>query len=208
MLPELIHAYQEEKIFKFLHLPVQSGDNKTLKRMNRYYTVSEFKNIVRSFKEEIPEVTLSTDVICGFPGESQEDFEETLHLIDEVQPDIVNISKFFSRPKTLAERMEQLDVRDVKNRSRRLTRLVDAVLVRRNRGWLNWEGEILVDEKGKGNSLVGRNFAYKPIVIHTKEPALGRFIRVKVINTFRTYLEGEVVNDLREFASSSGSLDG
>lgn len=208
MLPELIHAYQEEKIFKFLHLPVQSGDNKTLKRMNRYYTVSEFKNIVHSFKEKIPEVTLSTDVICGFPGESQEDFEETLHLIEEVQPDIVNISKFFSRPKTLAERMEQLDVRDVKNRSRRLTRLVDAVLVRRNRGWLNWEGEILVDEKGKGNSLIGRNFAYKPIVIHTKEPALGRFIRVKVINTFRTHLEGEVVNDLREFASSSGSLDG
>ena len=208
MLPELIHAYQEEKIFKFLHLPVQSGDNKTLKRMNRYYTVSEFKKIVHSFREEIPEVTLSTDVICGFPGESPEDFERTLHLIEEVQPDIVNISKFFSRPNTLAERMEQLDARDVKNRSRRLARLVNAVLVKRNRSWWNWKGEILVDEKGKGNSLVGRNFAYKPIVIHTKEPVLGRFIRVKVIKTFRTYLEGEVVNRLRELASSTRSPDG
>jgi tRNA A37 methylthiotransferase MiaB len=176
--------------------------------MNRYYTVSEFKKIVHSFREEIPELTLSTDVICGFPGESSEDFERTLHLIEEIQPDIVNISKFFSRPNTLAERMEQLDARDVKNRSRRLAKLVNTVLVKRNRVWQHWEGEVLVDEKGKGNSLIGRNFAYKPIVIHTKEPVLGRFIRVKVIKTFRTYLEGEVINGLRELASSTRTPDG
>jgi len=208
MLPELIHAYQNEKIFKFLHLPVQSGDNKTLKRMNRYYTVTDFKESVYSFREEIPELTLATDVICGFPGESPEDFERTLHLIEEVQPDIVNISKFFSRPKTLAERMVQLDVRNVKERSRRLTKLVIVVSGKRNGSWLDWEGEILVDEKGKGNSWIGRNFAYKPIVIQTKEPVLGRFFRVKVIKTFRTYLEGEVVNRHRELACSTPSPDG
>jgi MiaB-like tRNA modifying enzyme len=197
MLPKLIHAYQEEKIFKFLHLPVQSGDDKTLKRMNRYYTVSDFKESVQSFKEKIPELTLSTDIICGFPDESPEDFERTLNLIEETQPDIVNISKFFSRPNTLAEKMIQLDALEVKNRSRRLTKLVNAVSMKRNRSWLNWEGEVLVDEKGRENSWIGRNFAYKPIVIRSKEPVLGRFFRVKVIKTFRTYLEGEVLNPAR-----------
>lgn len=201
MLPELTHVYHEKKIFKFLHLPVQSGDNGTLKRMNRHYTVSDFNDIIRSFREKIPELTLSTDVICGFPGESPEDFERTIHLIEEVQPDIVNISKFFSRPNTIAERMEQLDAKDVKNRSRRLTRLVNAVSEKRNRRWWKWEGEVLVDEKGKGNSWIGRNFAYKPIVIHPKEPVIGKIIRVKVIKTSRTYLEGEVVNRHRELAS-------
>jgi len=208
MLPELIHAYQEEKVFKFLHLPVQSGDNRTLKRMNRHYTVSDFNEIVHSFREKIPELTLSTDVICGFPGESPEDFERTIHLMEEVQPDIVNISKFFSRPNTLAERMEQLDAKDVKNRSRRLTKLVNAVSEKRNRRWLNWEGAVLVDEKGKGKSWIGRNFAYKPIVVHPKESVMGRFIRVKVIKTFRTYLEGEVVNRHRELANSAPYPDG
>ncbi|MCW4025938.1 MAG: tRNA (N(6)-L-threonylcarbamoyladenosine(37)-C(2))-methylthiotransferase, partial [Candidatus Bathyarchaeota archaeon] len=91
MLPELIHAFKSEKVFKFLHLPVQSGDNETLRRMNRRYTVEEFRNIVHSFRSEIPRITLSTDVICGFPSESREAFEETVKLIYDVEPDIVNI---------------------------------------------------------------------------------------------------------------------
>ena len=192
-LPELIEAYKDEKIFKFLHLPVQSGDNKVLKRMKRQYTVEQFKDIVHSFREKFPEITLSTDIICGFPSEGSDDFERTLNLIEEVKPDIVNISKFFVRPKTPAKNMEQLDSRDVKDRSRRLTRLVNTVSFIRNQRWLNWTGNVLVDEKGKGNSWIGRNFTYKPIVIKASENIFGQLVRVKVINAFKTYLEGELV---------------
>jgi len=194
ILPELIEAYKDEKIFKFLHLPVQSGDNKVLKRMKRQYTVEQFKDIVHSFREVFPEITLSTDIICGFPRESSDDFERTLNLVEEVKPDIVNISKFFVRPKTAAKNMEQLDSRDVKDRSRRLTRLVNTGSYNRNQRWLNWTGEVLVDEKGKGNSWIGRNFTYKPIVIKAREDIFGQFVRVKVSNAFKTYLEGELVD--------------
>jgi threonylcarbamoyladenosine tRNA methylthiotransferase CDKAL1 len=132
MLPELMGAYKNERIFKFLHLPVQSGDNEVLKRMTRQYTVEEFATIIDSFREKIPKITLSTDVICGFPGESEEGFGSTLQLVDQVQPDIVNISKFFPRPNTPAERMEQLDAREVKNRSLKLTRLVKKLSYKKN----------------------------------------------------------------------------
>jgi MiaB-like tRNA modifying enzyme len=193
MLPELIDAYKDEKIFKFLHLPVQSGDNGTLMRMNRRYTVDEFKKIVHKFGEEIPETTLSTDVICGFPGESRQAFEKTLKIVEEVQPDIVNISKFFSRPKTPAMKMRHLDPNEVKDRSRKLTKLVRKVSLNRNRKWLNWAGEVLVDERGKGSSWIGRNFAYKPIVIKSCENLFGRFVRAKVARVYSTYLEAELV---------------
>ncbi|MCW4021436.1 MAG: radical SAM protein, partial [Candidatus Bathyarchaeota archaeon] len=194
MLPEMIDAYKNEKVFKFLHLPVQSGDNETLRRMNRRHSVEEFKQIVRMFREEIPQITLSTDVICGFPGESREAFGRTLKLVEKVQPDIVNISKFHPRPNTPAERMEQIDASEVKTRSRKLTKTVKKVSFNRNRRWLNWEGEILVDEKGKDSSWIGRNFAYKPIVIRNGGNLIGRFLRVRVVEAFSTYLEAEIAD--------------
>jgi len=193
MLPELIDAYKDEKIFKFLHLPVQGGDNETLRRMNRRYTVEEFKAIVNSFKGEIPQMTLATDVICGFPGESQEAFERTLKLVEDVQPDVVNVSKFFPRPNTPAEKMKHLDVNEVKDRSLRLTKLVRKIAFNKNEKWLKWEGKVLVDEKGKDSSWIGRNFAYKPIVIKSNENLFGRFVRAKIVKAYSTYLEAEVI---------------
>jgi MiaB-like tRNA modifying enzyme len=195
-LPELIDAYKNEKIFKFLHLPVQSGDNETLTRMNRRYTVEEFKKIVHKFREKIPETTLSTDIICGFPGESRQAFEETLKLVEEVQPDIVNISKFFSRPHTPAGLMEPIDANEVKDRSRRLTKIARKTSLDRNRTWLNWEGQVFIDEKGRDSSWIGRNFAYKPIAIRSNEYLSGRFIQAKVVEAHPTYLEAEVAENL------------
>jgi len=193
LLPWLIDAYKDEKVFKFLHLPVQSGDSETLRRMNRRYTVEEFKEIVNTFREEVLEITLATDIICGFPSESQEAFQKTLKLVEETQPDIVNISKFFARPNTPAEKMAQLDTGEVAERSRKLTELVRKISLKRNQRWLNWQGEIIVDEKGKGSSWIGRNFAYKPIVIKSNENLLGRFIQAQIVEAYSTYLEAEVI---------------
>jgi len=196
MLNPLVDGFRDEHVFKFLHLPVQSGDNDVLRLMNRFYSVNDFRRIVDPFRKVIPKITISTDVICGFPGESEEAFERTLKLIEEVKPDIVNVSKFFPRPRTLAEKMmPQVSPADVKERSKRLAELVRRISSEKSAAWINWTGKILVDEKGKQpDSWIGRNFAYKPIVIKSKdESLLGKFLNIRVVKTFQTYLEAEIL---------------
>jgi MiaB-like tRNA modifying enzyme len=193
ILDDLVEAYKDEKVFKFLHLPVQSGDDGVLKRMNRHYSVKDFKRVVRCFREELPGITMATDVICGFPGESEEAFEHTIELVKETQPDIVNVSRFFPRPGTPAKKMEQLSHLVVKERSGKMASLAGEFSLERNRGWLGWEGRVLVDEVGKeAGSWVGRNFAYKPVVLRGDEDLFGRFVDVRVVRTFPTYLEAEM----------------
>ena len=193
ILPELVDSFKNKKIFNFLHLPVQSGDDEVLRRMNRGYSVREFKEIVEVFRKEVPKLTLATDVICGFPGEDSRAFENTIRLIEEVKPDIVNISRFFPRPRTPAEKMKHLDVKLIKSRSRRLSEVVRRISWRRNEEWIGWEGEILVDEKGRGSSWIGRNFAYKPIVVKSNKNLIGRFLKVRVTRAFTTYLEADIL---------------
>jgi threonylcarbamoyladenosine tRNA methylthiotransferase CDKAL1 len=193
MLDELVEVYKDGKVFKFLHLPVQSGDDTVLKLMNRRYTVEDFKTVVHAFRAKIPRLTLSTDVICGFPGESREAFEATKKLVAEVQPDIVNVSKFFARPKTAAESLVPLSHMELNRRSREVAELSRKISFEKNRAWIGWEGTVLFDERGKGESWMGRNFAYKPVVVKACESLLGRFVPVRVVDAFSTYLEAEIV---------------
>lgn len=193
ILPELISAYKDRRVFKFLHIPVQSGDNVVLQLMKRRYTVEEFKKIVISFREKIPDITIATDVICGFPGESRDAFEQTLKLIEEVEPDITNISKFFPRPNTPASKMRQVDTREVAARSRMMTELASKISLKRNERWLGWEGEILIDEKGSGGSWIGRNYAYKPIVVNSKRDLLGEFVNVRIVEAHVNYLSAKII---------------
>ena len=193
MLDGLIKAYKCAKVFKFLHLPVQSGDNKVLGLMNRHYTIDEFKEIIQTFRKEIPQLTLSTDVICGFPGESKDAFENTKRLVADVKPDIINVSKFFSRPRTPAELLSPLPSRELNRRSRELAELSKRISFVKNKAWLGWEGKVLFDERGKEGTWMGRNFAYKPVVVRTIESLLGKFVTVRIFDTFPTYLEARIV---------------
>jgi len=194
-LNELVQAYKDAKVFKFLHLPVQSGDNEVLQNMNRFYSTEDFEEIIYRFREEIPDITIATDVICGFPGESDRAFSKTLKLIEETHLDVVNVSKFFPRPHTAAEKMKPyVSMREVSERSRKMAELSKKISLEKNKKWTEWEGKILVDEKGKvSNSWIGRNFAYKPIVVKSKENLLGKFVDVKVEKTFATYLRAEIL---------------
>jgi threonylcarbamoyladenosine tRNA methylthiotransferase CDKAL1 len=196
MQSRLITAFNSPKIFKFLHLPVQSGDDTVLQYMRRFYTASEFKGIVNTFRNDFPQLTLATDVIVGFPGETEEAFENTLKLLDEVKPDVVNVSKFFARPKTVAAKMKVglVNKEETKRRSTVTAELVKRLSAKRNLRWVGWTGEMLVDEKGKvEGSWVGRNFAYKPIAIKSEDNLLGKTLRVKVVEASTTYLKGEVI---------------
>jgi len=186
-LDDLIDAYKDEKIFKFLHLPVQSGSNKVLKDMRRGYKVEDFLFYIKKFREEIPEITISTDIIVGFPTETEVDFNKTVSLIKKIKPAVVNISRFSPRKGTPAAEMKMLKPEIVNKRSAKIHNIVKKIQARENEKWLGWKGEVLIDEIGKKNML-SRNLFYKPIVTRG---VLGKFRKVKIIETYATYLIGK-----------------
>lgn len=195
-LDELIQSFRNVKIFKFVHLPVQSGDDEVLNLMRRSYSVRDFRRVVKAFRANFPDVSLATDVICGFPGESEEAFQRTLQLIEEVNPDVVNVSKFFPRPRTLAARMQKdfLSMSEIRRRSIRASALARKISLENNRRWVGWAGEVLVDEVGKvQGSWVGRNFAYKPVVVKSSAKLMGKVVNARISKFFPTYLEGDIV---------------
>lgn len=189
----LAEIYSDEKVFKFLHIPVQSGDDKVLRDMNRWYSVNDFIELVEYFRDKVPEISIATDVICGFPTETDKAFDNTLKLISDVKPDVLNISKFFPRPKTPLWRKKTLPYKLVKSRSRRMAELFRRISLERNMRWVGWKGETLIDEKGVRESWIGRNFAYKPIVVRSSDNLLGEKLYVKVTKACPTHLEGEIV---------------
>jgi MiaB-like tRNA modifying enzyme len=196
ILDELVQAFRDERVFKFLHVPVQSGDDGVLKRMRRSYTANDFRKVVNAFRGNFPELTLSTDVICGFLGETEGAFGNTVKLIDELQPDMVNVSKFFARPRTAAAEMHEgiVPAEKIRRRSGVVSRLAKRITLKRNKLWVGWTGEILIDEAGKvRGSWVGRNFAYKPVAVKGSRGLLGRTVNVKVVEAFQAHLPGEIV---------------
>ena len=179
MLRRMVDVFaKNDKLFRFVHMPVQSGSEPMLRKMKRGHTARVFADTVRAFRERMPDFTISTDIIVGFPGETEEDFQHTLDLLRQTEPDVVNISRYSARPGTEAARSTSRVKSEVaKDRSRRATALARRIAKSRNSAWQGWEGEILVDEVGK--VAQGRNHAYKSVVLD--DPAeLGTKIRVRV----------------------------
>jgi threonylcarbamoyladenosine tRNA methylthiotransferase CDKAL1 len=186
----IVDVLREERFFKFLHIPVQSGCNDVLSDMRRGYTKEDFIKIVNEARRIIPSVTLSTDVIVGYPTEKEECFKETVALLEQVKPDVVNISRFSPRPGTRAASLPQLPYSVVKRRSAALHSLVKLITLERNRRWLGWRGEALVDEKVNG-AKVARNPYYKPVLLYDGVE-LGSYVDVEVKGATAACLRGVV----------------
>jgi MiaB/RimO family radical SAM methylthiotransferase len=187
---ELAETFQDERLYKFLHLPLQSGSDRVLKKMKRKYSVKEFREEVRWLRKRIEGLTLATDVIAGFPGESEKDFLETMAVLKEVEPDVVNISRFGKRPGTLAEKMVDLPLETKKERSQALTRLCAGLAAEKNAALKGKKLKVLVAEKGRKGNFQGRSDSYKPVIV--KENLLGEFAWVKVTQAFPTYVEARL----------------
>ena len=192
-LDELIEAYKNPRVYKFLHLPVQSGDDKVLEDMNRFYKAADFRKIVAEFRKEIPDVTISTDIIAGFPTEDEKAFHKSLDLLKEIRPDVLNISRFWARPGTEAEKMTQLHGRVTNQRSRRIAEAFNTIALENNRKWIDWQGCVLVSEKGKRGDFCARNYAYKPVILKEGKDIMGRFLKVKIVDATRNDLRGVIV---------------
>ncbi len=196
ILDELLKAFYDEHVFKFIHLPVQSGDDQILKDMCRFHSAEDFSAVAAAFRGKHPELTLATDVICGFPGETDEAFSNTLRLIRDVKPEIVNVSKFAARPRTAAARMQEKFVSsgEIRRRSTIVSRLAKKIALERNKLWVGWTGDTLIDEVGKiRDSWIGRNSAYRPIVVKSTRRLFGKTVKAEVTKAFISYLQGEIV---------------
>lgn len=195
VINEMIETLKNDKVFKFLHLPVQSGSDEILEKMGRDYSVSKFKNTINQIRETIPDITIATDIITGFPGETKLNFQESVKLIEEIQPDIVNVSKFRPRPGTEAAEMEeQVSGDDAKQRAKHIISIFEWSAYRKHKKWLNWTGNIIIGEKGKEGTgtCIGRNFAYKPIIVKG-EFKPGDIVKVKIDAFTKHYLRGLVL---------------
>ncbi|WP_148701077.1 tRNA (N(6)-L-threonylcarbamoyladenosine(37)-C(2))-methylthiotransferase [Candidatus Nitrososphaera evergladensis] len=182
MIGEIADVYaRNDRLFRFIHMPVQSGSERILRKMKRGHTAQVFSEAVKTLRAKMPDFTISTDIIVGFPNETEEDFQRTLDLLNETQPDVVNISRYSARPGTESARMKnRVSSQVAKERSARLTKLVRDIAKKRNASWKGWQGEIVIDELGK--VAQGRNYAYKSVVLADKPDnfKLGEKIRVEV----------------------------
>jgi len=189
---KLVEAYDNDKVFKFLHIPVQSGSNKVLHDMKRGHTAETFREIAKKVKERFENFTISTDVIVGFPSETEEDFQKTVSLLDETKPDVVNLSKYSARPGTDAAEWEQLDAAEVKRRSKLVFEQISKLSMESNKKWIGWKGKVLFDEK-TDEGIKGRNFAYKPVSVADKVD-LGQSHTVEITDATVKRLIGKIAS--------------
>lgn len=191
-IADLLDVFKSEKMFKFIHIPLQSGSNKVLSDMNRMYKVEDFVAICETFRDKFPNISISTDIICGYPTETDDDFESTLDVLRKIRPSTVNRSRFSPREKTPAADLKQLNPKIISERSKELTELIKNIISEDNKKWIGWEGETLIDEVKKVGSVLSRNFAYKPIVINEDIP-LGEKVKVKIYDTTIYHLKGKTL---------------
>ncbi len=189
---ELFPLLNHPHLFQFLHLPAQSGSNTVLKEMRRGNTREEFLSLVEELRRVVPQVTLATDLIVGFPGESEEDYGETINLLRRATPDVVNISRFWPRPGTPAAKMPQLPIEIIQHRSKIITEILQNISRLQNEKWIGWEGKIVIDEKGtKPGQWVGRNDSYKPVLVEG-DYKVGDTVPVKITKAGTFDLRGEI----------------
>ena len=194
----LAEALRDSKVFKFAHLPVQTGSDRLLSAMNRGYTVDDFRKIVTWLRSRLPELTLSTDIIVGYPSETESDHESSLDLIQSVRPDIVNVTRFSPRPGTRAASAGAPVVGwRAKERSREITKLRFELAHEKHKRLVGQEFSALATEEGRGSSTILRNDCYKQIVVADTIP-LRQYHCVRVTDATPTYLIGELVDTMSE----------
>ena len=189
---ELIKSYDSDKVYKFLHIPVQSGSDKVLNDMKRGHTVQTVREVIKKAKERFADFTISTDVIVGFPSETKKDFEKTVELINEIRPDMVNLSKYSARPGTEAAEWDQIEASEVKNRSKVIFDLINKISLENNQKWIGWKGKVLFDEE-TNEGIKGRNFAYKPVVVK-EEIKIGQTRIVEIVDATTRSILGKIAS--------------
>ena len=194
---DVIEAIRDCKnVSKFIHLPLQSGSTNVLKVMNRVYTKEQYLNLVDKMKKMIPNVKFSTDIIVGFPGETEEDFEDTLDVVRKVKFEQIFMFIYSRRKGTPADEMENQIPEDIKHkRFDRLKELYERLVEENNKEYIGKNFELLVEGYSKTNNkfLTGRTDTNKVVIFEAAEDAIGKVVNVKIISEHKWYLKGEIL---------------
>ena len=189
-----------EKVTKYISLPIQSGDDEILKKMNRPYTVRNYKNLVKKIRKEIPNLTLSTDVIVGFPGETKKRFQNTVNFFKETSFDMAYIAQYSPRPGTAAYKMKDtVSHQEKERRDKVLTEVLKKTALKNNKKYIGKIVEVLSEYERK-NWLIGKTREYKTIKFQSlrsptslRKSDFGKFVRVKVTDAIPWGLKGHLI---------------
>ena len=185
-----------DKIARIVHLPLQSGNTKVLKEMNRKYTKEQYLELVQKMKDKIPNLVLSTDIIVGFPGETDEEFEDTLDVVRKINFEQIFMFIYSKREGTLAANREDQVPENIKHeRFEKLKQLYDSKVDENNEKYINTCQKILVEGESKNNSqmLQGRTDTNKVVIFDKNENIkIGDVINLKITEAHKWYLKGEI----------------
>ncbi len=192
---DVIEAIKDcDKVCKLIHLPLQSGSTNVLNKMNRKYSKEQYLNLAYKIKQKIPEVRFSTDIIVGFPGETDEDFEDTLDVVRKLKYEQIFMFIYSRRVGTPADKMEnQVDENIAHVRFDKLKKLYEELVQERNKEYIGTVQNVLVEGKSKTNEnmLTGRSEFNKVVVFEGKNELIGKMVKIKIISEHMWYLKGE-----------------
>lgn len=186
---------RNDNICKYFHLPLQSGSDKVLKDMNRKYTQEKYLERVSKLREEIPEIAISTDIIVGYPTETEEDFEKTLDVCRKVGYDTAFTFKYSPRPKTRAAKLTPIDDDIVQDRFDRLLDVLYPTFYEKNKTYIGKTVEVLLESESKNNPevLTGRTDDYKLVHVKADKDMIGEIVKVKITDNTSFTISGELV---------------
>ena len=194
---DVIQAIRDcEKVCKLIHLPLQSGSTKVLDEMNRKYTKEQYLSLVEKMKMIIPNVTFSTDIIVGFPGETEEDFKDTLDVVKKVGFEQVYMFIYSRRVGTPADKMENQIPEEIKHeRFNKLKQLVESQITVKNKEYVGSVQKVLIEGKSKTNEnmLTGRTDSNKVVVLEGEDNLIGQVLDLKIVSEHMWYLKGEKI---------------
>jgi len=186
---------KHKNICQHLHLPVQSGSNKILKKMNRSHSIEEFKNITKLARQKMPNIAISTDIIVGFPGESEADFKQTKDLCQKEKFDIIYISKFSSRRGTVAFDMkDDVSLKEKKNRFAIIEAELKKSSFYQNKKWLHKKVKVLVEKFDTNKKIAtGKTEQFKIVHFKTQQNLIGEIVEVKITQAEIYFLLAELI---------------
>lgn len=187
-LDSLIEAFKHPNVYKFIHIPIQSGSDSVLVDMRRGHTVKEYIKIVNRFKNEIPNLTIATDIIVGYPTEKEEDFKKTAEILRELKPGLIHLSKYRHREGAPSSVLDEIPHEVMKKRSKYLTDIKSEITEDENKELVGSIQKVLVVEKGSKGGFIAKTDSYIPVVIENVE--IGKFVDVKIYEATSTYLKG------------------
>ena len=188
---EIIDAIKHPKVYDFIHLPIQSGSDKVLSDMRRGHTVEQYTDIVSKFKSEIPDITLATDIIVGYPTESDEDFDLTVDLLEKIKPSLIHLSKYQHRKGAISSSLQEVPPEVMKKRSKFLSEIKSQITADENVQLVGSIQNVLVVEKGSKGGFIAKTDSYIPVIVDDIE--LGSVVKVKITDATATYLKSELV---------------